>query len=88
MTKLTLSMEKEVVEQAKRLAAERGTSVSRLVSDFVQSLAAHASPKHRRPREIGPLTRQAIGIGRDIPQDKDYKDLIEEALLEKYGLSK
>lgn len=39
-TKLTLSVAPDVIEAAKRYAAEHGTSVSRLVEDFLASVAA------------------------------------------------
>src|SRR5213596_1005750 len=44
MVKLTLSVDKEVVAQAKRYAARRRTSVSRLVEQYLH-LLARARPK-------------------------------------------
>jgi len=38
MAKLTLNADREVIEQAKRLAAERRTSVSALFSRFIRAL--------------------------------------------------
>jgi len=105
--KLTLSMKEDAIERAKALAAEQGTSVSAMFTDWVYKeplrkrrrkirpgrLALQASGMLRLPadkkaeEEFGPLTRKALGIGQ-APPDKDYKDLITEALLEKYGLDK
>jgi hypothetical protein len=39
-TKLTLSVDPTVVASAKRYAAARGTSVSRLVQDYLAAVAA------------------------------------------------
>jgi len=80
MTKLTLSVEESVVRQAKRIAHANGTSVSSMFSRFVQSLAASRGPASR----IGPITRKLTGIVK-LPAGKDYKELLAEALEEKYG---
>ena len=81
MTKLTLSVDEAVVEKAKEIAAANGTSVSAMFSQFVQALA---TPRRRR-RKIGPLTRKVSGLVK-LPPDKDYKELVTEALRDKYGV--
>jgi hypothetical protein len=43
MSKLTLSVDEQVVARAKRFAARRGTSVSRLVERYLQLLATPPS---------------------------------------------
>lgn len=80
MAKLTLSLDREVIEQAKRLAAERGTSVSAMFSAFIRTLGAATS----RNRPIGKLTRQASGVI-DL-KGQDYKDVLTDSLREKYRL--
>lgn len=40
MAKLTLNVDEEVVARAKRLAAQRGTSVSRLVERYLDQLTS------------------------------------------------
>lgn len=47
-TKLTLSVAPDVIAAAKRYAADHGTSVSRLVEDFLASVAAE--PEDSSPR--------------------------------------
>ena len=83
MTKLTLSVEEAVVENAKQLAERNRTSVSALFSQFVRSLS--------KPRgdtgKIGPLTRKLSGAI-ELPPGKDYKELLAEALADKYGIAK
>ncbi len=83
MVKLTLSMEPAVVREAKRLARERKTSVSVMVSHFVKSVAA----ANGRRDKIGPLTRKMTGVLK-VPPGKDYKEFLTDALMEKYGLDK
>jgi len=82
MTKLTLSIDEAVVDKAKRIAQANKTSVSALFSQFVESMAGQRA---RRAR-IGPLTRKLSGI-LELPPEKDYKELLTEALMDKYGIA-
>ena len=82
--KLTLSAEQSVVRIAKRLARERGMSVSELFSTSVRSLAKIYA---ERPKEMGPITRQLLGIAK-LPKGKTARQTLDEALCEKYGLKK
>jgi hypothetical protein len=79
MTKLTLSIEESVVEKAKQIAEANRTSVSAMFSRFVESLAN----RHELPRKIGPLTRKLSGVVK-LPSCKNYKELLANALAEKY----
>lgn len=80
MTKLTLSVDETVVEVAKRIAEANNTSVSAMFSQFVQSLAASRA----RGGKTGPLTRKLSGI-MELPPKPDYKELVTDALSDKYG---
>lgn len=80
MKKLTLSADPEVIEQAKRLAKETGTSVSSLFERFVLLLAR----KRATPQRLGKITRQASGLVR-LPKGKTEQDVLAEALTDKYG---
>lgn len=74
MSKLTLSVDEEVVERAKRFARKRGTSVSHLVERYLDLLA--------RPPKSGddtPVLQQLRGILRKGDR-KDYR----QHLVEKY----
>ena len=82
MTELTLKVDEAIVEKATRYAADHNTSVSELFADFVLSLTV--SPGSTRA--IGPLTRKATGLAK-VPADKDYGELLTEALMDKHGLS-
>ncbi len=80
MAKLTLNVDREVIEKAKRLAAERNTSVSALFSRFIGALAN--GKDQREP--IGKLARQASGVI-DL-KGRSHKDVLADALKDKYGL--
>jgi len=81
MKKLTLTAEAEVIDLAKRLAATRGTSVSAM---FGQLIRAMAQRPVQSSQDIGPLTRSATGLAH-APRGKTDRQLLEDALLERYG---
>ena len=38
------------------------------------------------PKELPPLTKRALGLAKvDVPDDWDYKDLLADELVGKYG---
>jgi len=59
--KLTLSVDERVVRRAKKYAAARGTSVSRLVERYLDLLA---TPLERS--DMPPVLRSLYGAGRGI----------------------
>jgi len=81
MPKLTLSIDEEVIDQAKRIAEQRGTSVSAMFSQFVESVAANGDGERAT---LGPMTRRAIGLVK-LPAGKSDRQLIEEALAARHG---
>lgn len=81
--KLTLSADKALVAEAKKLASREGTSLSSMFSRFLDSLLA-GSRKTLRP---GPLTRKATGLVK-LPAGKTDRELLEEALAGKHGMRK
>jgi hypothetical protein len=56
-TKLTLSLEKEVIEKAKIYAKETGTSLSELVESYFKNL----TKKSEIDKDIHPKVRKLIG---------------------------
>jgi len=81
MPKLTLSANKEVIEQAKRIAAAQHTSVSAIVSRVFRGIAAAKLPTEDLP----PITRTASGLVR-LPADVPDRDLLSAALADRYGV--
>ena len=80
-TKLTLSVDRALIERAKEFARKEGTSLSSIVSRFLESLVADEIPTARP----GPLTKAATGLV-NLPDDISDKDLVEDALVDKYGV--
>lgn len=79
MTKLTLNADPELVAEAKRLARETGTSLSAMFGRWVRA----ALQERATPGPAGPLTSRALGLVR-VPEDRSDRELVEEALAEKY----
>jgi hypothetical protein len=77
-TNLTLSP--EAMEKADRVAAARGTSVSRLVDDLLSALPdADARPL---AEELTPAVKRLLGMARDSAlSERDYR----QHLVHKYG---
>ena len=81
-TRLALSMNEDVVARARMLAAARNTSISRLFVSFVCLMEQSENAETRLP----PLTKRALGLAKSaIPADWDYREVLSDALVEKYG---
>jgi hypothetical protein len=83
MSKLTLSADRDLIGRAKKLAAAEGTSLSAMVSRLLRAMMR----ARESGDEAGPLTRQATALIR-LPSRPGDKRLLEEALVEKYGIRK
>ncbi|HTG66899.1 MAG TPA: DUF6364 family protein [Flavobacterium sp.] len=80
-TKLTLSLEKEVIEQAKSYAKKTGRSLSEIVESYFKNL----TEKTEKEDEIDPKIKKLIGII-TLPDDFDENKARDEYYKEKYGL--
>jgi glucose-6-phosphate 1-dehydrogenase len=71
MSKLTLSVDPEVVSRAKRYAKRQGVSVSAMVETY---LAAVAEVPNRRTQDLPPILRSVRGILKkaDVKEYKKY----------------
>ena len=79
MAKLTLSVDGEVVEVAKHYAARRGTSVSRLVEDYLRLIPRLSSAKHET---TPPLLARWRGVLKGSGVDEaDYRRYLERKYL-------
>lgn len=88
LSKLTLSAEQRIIQKAKRIARARRISVSALFARYVDE-QIEPEPSHAQdvPAWMGPLTRQASGLAR-LPEGKSDTQLLEDALMKKYGFKK
>lgn len=81
-TKLTLTIEKEVIQVAKQYAKEKGQSLSDLVENYFKLITNDRRPL--KPKDLSPRIKRLRGI---IKADKklDYKEILTKELLKKYG---
>ncbi|MBF9254279.1 hypothetical protein I2I11_13320 [Pontibacter sp. 172403-2] len=78
-TKLTLVLDKQVIERAKSYAAAKKTSLSKLIESYLDSVTAAEKTKE----DISPLVKSLSGVI-TIPKDFDYKDKYASHLAKKY----
>ncbi len=79
-SKLTLSADRNLIEEAKKLAAEDGTSLSALFSRVLRAMT-----RRRVSQEaVGPITRKATGLVR-LPRAARDERLLEDALAQKHA---
>lgn len=82
-TKLTLTIEKEVIKTAKEYAREKGQSLSNLVENYLKLLTTDR--REIRPEQLSPRVQRLRGI-LSVGKDFDYKEVLTEELSKKYGL--
>jgi hypothetical protein len=85
MKKLTLSADEDVIRKARQLARKNKTSISAMFSRLVLAMSKREEPTGEEP--LGPLTRKALGLAK-LPAGKPYREVLEEALMEEYGVKK
>lgn len=77
--KLTLSLNKAIIESAKEYAKVNKISLSRLVEFYLASLVT----KYENKAEITPLVEELSGV-MELPEDYNLKDDYAEFLIKKY----
>lgn len=73
-TKLTLNLDKGVIEQAKSYAKINRVSLSKLIENYLGSLTKRSDKKHK----ISPLVESLSGVipSGNYDDKKDYKDYL------------
>ena len=82
MPKLTLSVDRRVVERAKRYAKAQGTSVSRLVEKMLDMAASESQPRARAAGTSAPASEAPPVLARlrgslKHGSQRDYQRYIE-----------
>lgn len=76
-SKLTLSLDTELIEQAKQHAKAQGKSLSQMVADYFKVVAKKPSNE-----KVAPMTQSLIGIlENNQVSEEDYKRHLEEKYL-------
>ncbi|MDP5076537.1 MAG: DUF6364 family protein [Nonlabens sp.] len=82
-TKLTLTIEKEVIEIAKEYAKEKGQSLSEMVENYFKFVTVRRMKI--KEKHLSPKVRKLRGIIK-VDDDFDYKKMLTEELFKKYGI--
>lgn len=77
--KLTLSLDKSIIERAKKYAKSNNISLSKLIESYLTTLIQ----QKRNPTEITPLVESLSGVI-NLDDDFDVKDAYADYLIEKY----
>ncbi|WP_316785752.1 DUF6364 family protein [Pedobacter frigiditerrae] len=72
-SKLTLKLNENIIERAKKYASNKNLSLSRLIENYLDSLTREQSDDF----EISPFVK-SISSGKSIPVEAEYKKLREE----------
>ena len=82
-TKLTLKLDKFVIEQAKKYASSHKRSLSRIIESYLRSLTSRDKDDNESDIEISPFVK-SMSTGVNIPADLDYKSEFFNHLIEKH----
>ena len=79
-TKLTLSIDKDVIEQSKRYAASQNRSLSDLIESYLRSISLSPGSKIEITSKIKSLKGSFKATA-----DLDYKKVLQEEIIRKHG---
>ncbi|HVV55543.1 MAG TPA: DUF6364 family protein [Mucilaginibacter sp.] len=79
-TKLTLTIEDQVIDSAKKYARKKGESLSNIVENYLKSITAQDDAEVT----ISPRVSKLMGTIK-LPEDFDYKKELSDAISKKYG---
>ncbi|MGB3605808.1 MAG: DUF6364 family protein [Psychroserpens sp.] len=77
--KLTLSLDKAIIESAKNYAKSNNISLSKLIESYLTTL----TKRKRNSTQITPLVESLSGVI-NLDEDFDVKDAYTDYLIEKY----
>jgi len=81
-TKLTLTVEEEIIADAKAYAKKRGQSLSDLVENYFKLLTKEN--RIVKPKQLSPRIRRLRGILKVERKNYDYREELEQELSKKY----
>lgn len=81
-TKLTLTVDQQVIKNAKEYAQLNGRSLSHIVEEYLKSLSSSISSN--RKAKYSKLVKELKGSVNDLECSKSYKELKKAALIKKH----
>lgn len=80
-TKLTLTIEREIIEKAKNYAKAKNRSLSDIIENYLKLLTQEE--ENSKKKKLNPAVKSLKGSFK-MPKDMDYKKQIKERLEQKY----
>jgi hypothetical protein len=80
VVKLTLTVEKEIVQRAKKYASQTGRSLSKMIEGYLESMVNIRDPGNE---EFSPKIKKLRGIVK-LPKNFDYKKETDKAIRQKF----
>lgn len=85
-TKLTLTINKDVIEEAKVYAKKQGRSLSNLIEDYLKILISSPEPTVEK-FAYSPTVLMLKGAVAANSAVEDYQNILAEELMKKYEIS-
>jgi len=80
-TKLTLTIEQEIIKRAKDYAKEKNRSLSDIIENYLKILTKEE--KKQKDKKLNPVVKSLKGSFK-MPKNMDYKKELRNRLEEKY----
>lgn len=80
-TKLTLTIEREIIERAKSYAKEKNRSLSDIIENYLKILTKEE--RNHKSKKLNPAVESLKGSFK-MPKDMDYKKELKNRLEQKY----
>ena len=81
-TKLTLTIEQDVIQKAKDYARNKNRSLSNIIENYLKSLTKEDT-KEKKEITLSPIVKSLKGSFK-MPANFDYKEELRKGLEEKY----
>lgn len=81
-TKLTLTIEQEIIKKAKEYAKDKNRSLSDIIENYLKILTKEE--KIERDKKLNPVVKSLKGSFKIPKKDMDYKKELRKRLEEKY----
>lgn len=80
-TKLTLTIEREIIERAKNYAKGKNRSLSDIIENYLKILTKE--DRNNKRKKLNPVVESLKGSFK-MPKDMDYKEELKNRLEKKY----
>jgi hypothetical protein len=84
VTKLTLTIDEDVIVKAKKYAQKKNRSVSKIVEEYLQNVSELDTVHNAEISYEGKLTKSIAGMFKKEYTGQSYDDLLESSLRERY----